>query len=190
MAFHHTMCPFDRKMKHHDEFRAEPGVYFLYNKHGLVLYVGTANNPRVRLAKHEADHDVVRPWIFFLDQQCERLNIRTRKAVQRTDVTSFDTISRSIGWPLAIIESKQAIDCCCDTLESIRSDRCSSEELDLEEFKHIRSLKPPFNYQYNGEVAESDRWKYFSAKYLKSKALSNLFSHYARRFAMRTVGEN
>src|SRR5438552_2691561 len=128
------MCPFDRKMKHHDEFRAEPGVYFLYNKHGLVLYVGTANNPRVRLAKHEADHDVVRPWIFFLDQQCERLNIRTRKAVQRTDVTSFDTISRGIGWPLAIIESKQAIDCCYDTLESIRSDRCSSEELDLEEF--------------------------------------------------------
>ena len=178
------------KMKHHDEFRAEPGVYFLYNKQGRVLYVGRASNLRARLAKHEADHDVVRPCIFFFDKHFERLNIRIRKAVQRTDVTSFDTISRSIGWPLAIIESKQAIDCCYDTVESIRSDRCSSEKLDLEEFKHIRSLKPPFNYQYNGEVAESDRWKYFTAKYLKSKALSNLFSHYARRFAMRTRGEN
>jgi hypothetical protein len=75
-------------------------------------------------------------------------------------------------------------------VDSIRSDRCSPGELDLEEIKHIRSLKPPFNYQNNGEVPESDRRKYFSASYLKSKALSNLVSHYARMFAMQTLGEN
>jgi hypothetical protein len=182
--------PFDRKMKHHDEFRTEPGIYFLYNKQGLVLYVGKANNLRARLAKHEADHDVVRSWISFFDEHFERLNIRVRKAAQCGDVTSFDAISRIMAWPLAIIGSKQAIDCCYDTVDSIKSDRCSPEELDLEEFKHIRSLKPSFNFQYNGEVADSDRWKYFPAKYLKSKALSNLVSHYVRRFAMQTLGEN
>jgi len=177
-------------MKHHDEFRAEPGIYFLCNDQGLVLYVGKANNLRARLAKHEADHDVVRSWISFFDEHFERLNIRIRKAAQRRDATSFDTISRLIARPLAIIGSKQAIDCCYDAVDSIKSDRCLPGELDLEEFKHIRSLKPPFNYQYNGEVADSDRWKYFPAKYIKSKALSNLVSHYTRRFAMQTLGEN
>jgi len=177
-------------MKHHDEFRAEPGIYFLYNKQGLVLYIGKANNLRARLAKHDADHDLVRSWISFFDEHFERLNIRIRKAVQHADVISFETISRTIAWPLAIIESKQAIDCCYDTVDSIKSDRCSSEELDLEEIKQIRSLKPPFNYRYNDEVAESDRWKYFPAKYLKSKGLSNLVSHYTRMFAMQRLGEN
>ena len=177
-------------MKHHDEFRAEPGIYFLYNKQGLVLYIGKANNLRARLAKHDADHDDVRSWISFFDEHFERLNMRIRKAVQRADVTSFETISRTIAWPLAIIESKQAIDCCYDTVDSIKSDRCSSEELDLEEIEQIRSLKPPFNYHYNDEVAESDRWRYFPAKYLKFKGLSNLVSHYTRMFAMQTLGEN
>src|SRR5436853_6129944 len=184
------MVPVDVKIKHHDEFRAEPGIYFLYNKQGLVLYVGKANNLRARLAKHEADHDIVRSWISFFDEHFEHLNIRIRKAAQRTDVASFDRISRIIAWPLAIIESKQAIDCCYDTVNSIKSDTCWPGELDLEEIKHIRSLKPPFNYQYNVEVAESDRWKYFPAKYLKSKALSNLVSHHTRRLAMQTLGEN
>ena len=182
--------PSDWKMKHHDEFRAEPGLYFLYNKQGLVLYVGKANNLRVRLAKHEADHDVVRSWISFFDEHFERLNIRIRIAAQRRDSKSFDSICRVIAWPLAIIQSKQAIDCCYDTVDSIKSDRCPPGELDLAEVKHIRSLKPPFNYQYNGDAAESDRWKYFPAKYLKSKALSNLVSHYVRMFAMQTPGEN
>ena len=177
-------------MKRHDEFRAEPGVYFLHNKQRLVLYVGKTNNLRARLAKHEADHDAVRSSMSFFDEHFERLNIRIRKVAQRKDVRSLDTISRIIGWPLAVIESKQAIDCCYDMVDSIRSDRCSPEELDLEEIKHIRPLKPPFNYQYNGEVPESYRRKYFSAKYLKSKAMSNLVSHYARMFAMQTLGEN
>jgi len=184
------MVRLDRKMKHHDEFRAEPGIYFLCNDQGLVLYVGRANNLRARLAKHEADHDVVRPWISFFNEHFECLNVRIRKAVQRTDVASFETISRMIAWPLAIIGSKQAIDCCYDTVDSIKSDRCSPGELDLEEVKQIRRLKPPFNYHYNDGVAESDRWKYFPAKYLKSKGLSNLVSHYTRMFAMQTLGEN
>jgi len=178
------------KMKHHGEFQAKPGIYFLYNEQGLVLYIGKAINLRTRLAKHEVEHDVVHSWISFFVQHFERLNIRIRKAAQRKDVASFDRISRMIAWPLAIIESKQAIDCCYDMVDSIKSDRCSPGELDLEEIRYIRSLKPPFNYQYNGEVAQFDRRKYFPAKYLKSKALSNLVSHYTRIFAMQSLEDN
>src|SRR5437867_12446065 len=103
--------PSDWKMKHHDEFRAEPGLYFLYNDQGLVLYVGRANNLRARLAKHEADHDVVRPWISSFNQHFERLNVRIRKAVQRTDVASFETIAWMAAWPCAIIGPTHSVDC-------------------------------------------------------------------------------
>lgn len=175
-------------MSHHD-FPAEPGICTFFNKQGQVLYVGRASNLQTRLAKHKADYDHVKSWISFFDEHYELLNSRIMEAVRGKHVRSFDRICRSIGFPLAMIESTQVIDCCYDRIDSIKTNACAPEELDLEEAKKIRSLKPPFNLQGNRDIAASERSKFLPANYLRTIAMSNLLAHYSRIFAMQSVGE-
>ncbi len=174
-------------MRNYGEFANHPGIYFFYNKEGRILYVGKANSLRARLAQHEAGYDIVDSWISFFDQHFEMLNTRIRDAAKHMDGALFDRISKAIAWPLAIIESTLAIDCAYGIVDLIEVDHCSPPELDQREIMYIQLLKPPFNYQYNTDLAGSERWKYYPKDYLKSKALSKLFSHHNRFFAMRTL---
>src|SRR5437899_2672232 len=77
-------------------------------------YVGEANNLRARLRKHEPDHEPVSSWISFFDEHFELLNVRLKKAARCKDAKSLDKICSIIGWPLSLIDSTQAIDCCYD----------------------------------------------------------------------------
>ena len=182
-------CFHDREilMMHLGEIAPEPGIYFFHNKEGHVLYVGKSNNLRARLRQHKANYDAVKSWICFFDQQFENLNVRIRDAHKQAASTSLDKLSGIIAWPLALIESTLAIDCACESIDAVNVDQCPPEELDRKEFVYVRSLKPPFNYQYNNELPSSERWKYYPRDYLKTKALSKLLSHRNRMLAMRML---
>lgn len=174
-------------MIHLGEIAPEPGIYLFHNREGHVLYVGKLDNIRARLRQHKANYDSVRSWIRFFDQQFENLNIRIREASKQADSSLLDKLSRIIAWPLAIIESILAIDCAYESVDVVNIDPCPHKELDRREFACIRSLKPPFNYQYNNELPGSERWKYYPRDYLKTRALSKLLSHHTRILGMRML---
>jgi hypothetical protein len=171
-----------------DEIGYDPGIYFLHSMDGCLLYVGKASNVRARIEHHKANYDIVKPWLSFFDHHFETLNFRIWEAVKKLDDVSFQALSALIAWPLAIIDSTLAIDCAFGSVDMITTEGCFPEELNWKECTYIRLLKPPFNYQYNKDLAGFERWKYFPRDYLKSKALSNLMSHHSRILTMRMLG--
>jgi len=72
-------------MIHLQEIAPEPGIYLLHDKEEHILYVGRANNLRVRLRQHEANYDIVKPWMCFFDEQFENLNLRIKEASDQED---------------------------------------------------------------------------------------------------------
>jgi predicted GIY-YIG superfamily endonuclease len=169
------------------EIGTEPGIYLFCDKDNRVLYVGRSDNLRARLRQHKTNHERVAPWIQFFDEQFEKLNMRITEAFKRTDSNLFDEIFGIVGWPLALIDSTLPIDCAYDSVGSVNIDRCPNEELDRKESSYVSRLKPPFNYQHNSQLPDSERWKYFPRGYLKVKALSKLLSHHQRTLAVRML---
>ncbi|HVH14945.1 MAG TPA: GIY-YIG nuclease family protein [Candidatus Angelobacter sp.] len=175
-------------MRNLDQINNETGIYFLHNKEGCLLYAGKATSTRARLRQHERNYHIVKSWLSFFDLHFENLNLRIREAARQSDEDAFNTLSARIAWPLALINSTLAIDCAFGSVDTIKIEKCLPQELDQKECVYVQSLRPPFNYQYNTYVPDSLRWKYFPRDYLKSKALSNLHSHYNRLLTMQRLG--
>lgn len=174
-------------MRNLDQIDNETGTYFLHNMDGCLLYVGKATNLRARLKQHERNYQIVKSWLSFFDLHFEKLNSRIREVARQPDEAAFDAISARIARPLALINSTPAIDCVFGSVDTIKIEKYLPRELDQKESMYVQSLKPPFNYQYNTGVPDSQRSKYFPQDYLKSKALSNLHSSYNRLLTMRML---
>jgi len=176
-------------MIHLQEIAPEPGIYLLHDKEEHILYVGRANNLRVRLRQHEANYDIVKPWMCFFDEQFENLNLRIKEASDQEDGARFDKISRIIGWPLAMIDSMPAIDCVYGSVDAAHTIQCPVEELDRKESDYIASLRPPFSYQRNNDLPDSERRKHWPQDYVRSKALCKLLLHCSRELTLRMPEE-
>ena len=174
-------------MRNLDQIDNETGIYFLHNKDECLLYVGKATSTRARLKQHERNYQIVKSWLSFFDLHFEKLNLRIREAARQPDEAAFNTISTLIAWPLDLINSTPAIDCAFGSVDTIKIEKCHPRELDRKESMYIGSLRPPFNYQYNTGVPDSQRSKYFPQDYVKSKTLSNLYSHYNRLLTLRML---
>ena len=175
-------------MRSVDRIGYDPGRYFLHNVDGCLLYAGKASNVRARIEQHKANYCIVKSWLLFFGHHFETLNFRIREAAEELDDVSFQALSAYIPWPLAMIDSTLAIDCAFGSVDMITAEKCLLEQLNWKEYSNIRSLKPPFNYQYNQDLAGCERRKYFHGDYLKSKSLSNLLSHHIRILTMRMLG--
>ena len=130
-----------------DEIKKIPrtsGIYYFYDEHDDILYIGKADSLYKRTLEHYYNHSLYREMEFFVKiLNSKGLSIRNKEKLPKELLDIWDDFKdRKFSNPKMLV-----IDFILNRVKRIDIEVMSSELTELKEKEMIEKYEPPFNFE-------------------------------------------